>query len=1054
VVLKVNIPVSFSKVRKIIHIADTHIRLYKRYTEYQQTLERMINMLMESDLTDSIIVHCGDVVHSKTDMSPEMINLTSWWLSNLANLAPTLIIAGNHDLNVANPNRLDALSPIVRMVNHTQLHYLKHSGIYTCADVDFAVLSIIGDKLDWPKAEDCTASTKIALFHGPVFNATTDVGYTVTNRHVMVETFNGYDIALLGDIHRHQVLQERAPIIVYPGSTVQQNHGETPKGHGWCEWEVDTRSFTFVELPNEYGYYTLRMENDIIPSIDDMPQNVRLRMFVGNMDPSEIKKLLATIRVTHNITEVSVNKFSGLLKHRSKSVIGNILDIHDVGFQNKLITDYLHERAKDITPELIDAVCDLNTTLNTEIVTDDPTRKLVWTPISLRFDNLFTYGTGNYINFKDLNGLVGLFSPNATGKSSIPDAICFALYDRTPRTNKASNIMNSQENDCYCEFMFEIAGIQYVVERKGKKNKNNEVKVDVDFYQLNLDGTRISLNGEQRRDTNVVIRNYVGEFDDFILTALSSQGNNSIFIDRGQADRKDLMSQFMGLTIFDKLHYLADEKSKEVSFTLKRFAQDDFTQNLVNLRETLKTKRTEYDGLMQGSTELATTIDDYEHRIRECIAKKLPIPVFKGTLGDLTNKAAQFERILLELGPTVDKKVEELTTINKQLELANTKLTTEYATIEDDNIKYKAVVGKFQTASNELQLLNAAIARYEGDMDRLATHKFNSSCQYCVNNSFVQNAIKSMELWNDAIQKRLTLENTVRDLQHEVDQLKEIPDKYVRYTSGVKYVQQKEQERAQLTIDHSRLATKIAGCKTDLKDAQAAVQEFVNAQDAIFHNQGIDLEIREFESHIHVVRSDKMVIDKNIQKLYGEILLLESDKNKMLNRIQEAEKLEQQFEAYRYYLSVVSRDGLPYKLIAEVLPSVEFEVNNLLSQMVEFSVALEMDGKNISGKIIYDETRTWPLELASGMEKFISGLAIRVALMKISSLPKSNFLILDEGLGTLDQENLASISALFDILKTQFTWILLISHVDTARDLADYLMSIERSNGYSKIYEK
>jgi DNA repair exonuclease SbcCD ATPase subunit/predicted phosphodiesterase len=1052
VVLKVNIPVLFPKVKRIIHIADTHIRLFKRYTEYQQVLERMIDMLMETDLRDTVIVHCGDVVHSKTDMSPEMVNLTSWWLSNLANLSPTLVIAGNHDLNVANPSRLDALSPIIRMVNHSNLHYLKDSGIYTCADVDFAVLSIIGTKEQWPQASECSASTKIALFHGPVYNATTDVGFTVTSRHVTVDTFDGFDIALLGDIHRTQILQETNPIVVYAGSAVQQNHGESLRGHGWCIWDVASRSFEFVELSNDYGYYTLRIEDGIVPSMNDMPKNVRLRMFVGDMDPSEIKKLLATIRVNHTITEVTVNKFSGLLKRRDKHDVGTILDIQDVGYQNKLITRYLRDRAPDITSEVLTSVLDLNTELNAEITTDDPTRKLVWTPVSLRFDNLFTYGPGNYVNFQDLNGLVGLFSPNATGKSSIPDAICFALYDRTPRTNRAANIMNTRELECYCEFIFDITGTQYVVERRGKKNKTGEVKVDVNFYKIE-DGKQIILNGEQRRDTNLIIRNYVGEFDDFILTALSSQNNNSIFIDRGQADRKDLLSQFMGLTIFDKLHSVADERSKEIAITLKRFAQDDFTQFLVNIRTILQQKQTDYEQLKIEQNDKVVKIDQLEHTIREYIAKKLSMPVFKGTLGELTNKVAQYEKLSFDLQQQGETTLATINTVIGHLQLANEKIVTTYATAEEDYRQFNSLSDTTRNYLNEFRILESLIKVYEGDMDRLQTHKFDANCQFCVTNSFVQNAIKSMELWNDAILKKQALESQIKEYQAQLEKLKDVPEKYTKYLTGVKYVQQKQQEKSTLDVQYSHIMTKLSFTEGELRSAQTAVREYIDAQDAILHNQTIDAEIRDIESLIQTIRIEKSVLDKKIQTLYGEILLAEAEQTKMVGRIQEAETLECKYEAYKYYLSVMSRDGLAYKLISEVLPTVETEVNNLLSQMVDFSIALEMDGKSVGGKIIYDEARTWPLELASGMEKFISGLAIRVALMKISSLPKSNFLILDEGLGTLDQENLASISALFDILKTQFTWILLISHVDTARDLADSLMSIERTDGYSKIYE-
>jgi DNA repair exonuclease SbcCD nuclease subunit len=644
--LKAVIPVTFSKVTRVIHLADTHIRLFKRHQEYRETLGRLINTLLHTVTPGTVIVHCGDVVHSKTDLSPEMVETASWFLGSLAKIAPTIVIAGNHDLNVANPNRLDALTPITENLNDPNLHYLKYSGVYSCADVDFAVLSIIGDRADWPTVQDCSAPTKIALFHGPVHNAQTDIGYTITNRHVMVETFDGFDMALLGDIHRHQAL---LPTVVYAGSTIQQNHGEDIKGHGWVDWNAASRTFQFHELLNEYGYYTLRIEDGTVPPLDNMPKNARLRIFAGDMDASEIKKLVASIRANHTVTELAINRLPTVGKTRRGVETGTVLDIQSVDYQNKLITEYLHNTASDIAPDVLERVLKINTEMNDQIVSDDPTRKLLWTPISLKFDNLFTYGENNYVNFKNLNGVVGLFAPNASGKSSIPDAICFALYDKTPRTIRAAHIMNTREEKCSVEFRFEISGIEYVVERRGTKNKKGEVKVDVDFYRISDTGLKVSLNGEQRKDTNLIIRNYVGDFDDFVLTALSSQSNNSLFIDRGQADRKDMMSQFMGLTIFDKLHALATEESKSAHIALKRFEKDDFTQDLVAVQDELtrvKKENESKDALLNTHRQ---EFGNLEGQINQFVAKKLPVLVSNLNISELERQETRLMSEMTQL---------------------------------------------------------------------------------------------------------------------------------------------------------------------------------------------------------------------------------------------------------------------------------------------------------------------------------------------------------------------------------------------------------------------
>jgi DNA repair exonuclease SbcCD ATPase subunit len=111
---------------------------------------------------------------------------------------------------------------------------------------------------------------------------------------------------------------------------------------------------------------------------------------------------------------------------------------------------------------------------------------------------------------------------------------------------------------------------------------------------------------------------------------------------------------------------------------------------------------------------------------------------------------------------------------------------------------------------------------------------------------------------------------------------------------------------------------------------------------------------------------------------------------------------------------------------------------------------MEVDGKNINAKIVYDD-QEWPLEMCSGMEKFVTGLAIRVALINICNLPRPNFLVIDEGLGTLDSDNLASIYMLFSYLKTQFDFIILISHIDSAKDMVDGYIEIAKKDGFSMV---
>ena len=130
------------------------------------------------------------------------------------------------------------------------------------------------------------------------------------------------------------------------------------------------------------------------------------------------------------------------------------------------------------------------------------------------------------------------------------------------------------------------------------------------------------------------------------------------------------------------------------------------------------------------------------------------------------------------------------------------------------------------------------------------------------------------------------------------------------------------------------------------------------------------------------------------------------------------------------------------------IPIVEDEVNDILNRIVEFNILFNLDGKNINTYITYGDDKVWPLELTSGMEKFISSIAIRTALINISNLSRPNFLAIDEGLGNLDSENLNS---MFMLLKSQFEFLMVISHLDSVRDVVDSLIDIKKDSGFSKV---
>ena len=269
-------------------------------------------------------------------------------------------------------------------------------------------------------------------------------------------------------------------------------------------------------------------------------------------------------------------------------------------------------------------------------------------------------------------------------------------------------------------------------------------------------------------------------------------------------------------------------------------------------------------------------------------------------------------------------------------------------------------------------------------------------------------------------------------------------------------VAQKEIESCGFDVEKSK--TVLANCKVVLEKIEISIPNIENEiiiyktnEENILHNQAIDIDITQIQEKITTNKKMLQSVEQKLRVLHGNISVLESKKQELVNKLKEAEDLEITYEAYNQYMTAIGRDGIPYELMSKAIPNIESEINSILGQLVDFTVSLEVDGKNINGKLTYDYDRIWPLENSSGMERFVSSLAIRIALMNASNLPKSNFFIADEGFGVLDTEHVHSMQTLFNLLKTHFDFIIIVSHLDSMRDMVDNIIEIKKEDGYSQI---
>ena len=1042
---KIDIPLK--KIKYIHHISDVHIRNLKRHAEYEQVFERLYKKIKQNR-EDSIIYIGGDIAHSKTDMSPELVDQTSRFLKSLSEICPTIVITGNHDCNLNNLNRLDVLTPIINNLNLPNLHYLKRSGVYDIADMSFVVWDVWEDEEDYIKASDFEADTKVVLYHGTVDRSKTDVGFSLPGK-VTIDYFDGYDLGLIGDIHKRQYLNNEKTI-AYCGSLIQQNHGESI-GHGYLLWEVETKKSEYIEIPNDYGYYTIDIDKGIVPDVKGMPKKARLRVRVSNTNGIELKKALAIIHHRYGIKDVTITKVDrrDVGSSNNEMVIG---DVNDTDYQYELIEDYL-KRNHAITDETLVKIKKLNEEINNELPPARVKRNINWKLKHFEFSNMFCYGENNYVDFTQLDGIVGMFAPNASGKSTLLDALSFCLFDITSRTTRAASVLNNRKNNFYCKVNFEVGGLDYFIERKASKRaRDGHVKVNVNFWMIDDKGQTISLNGDQRRTTNYNINQVVGTYEDFILSTLSTQNNFTVFIDKTQKERKELLSTFMGTDIFDSLYQSANDKISETQTLLRDFNKVDYSKNLAELQKETTLLQVKQTDLLSKKEKQVEKQNKLNTKIIN-LTKKLKI------VDDNIQDIDKLEKDLLkqnkdfqEVANDIDKTFSEFNDLGNLLDEIETTITQ----YESDNINEQ--YSKFQTLQEsrdefqiEIDKLKVEVRNKLDKTEKLKGVTWDDDCEHCMSNPLTidareteKNLEKDKELAAAYLEKKNKMDKEIEALNPIIEQ----KNKYDEYKSSLVEAEFRERE---LKTNLQYFKERKKNISSSIETIEQDIKQYNEQKSNIKYNKKIKEDIQVVQNDLDDVDNVIVNLTSDITEVHADIKVGDSEMKNINEKIKEIEELENKNQAYRYYLDAVRRDSVPYELLEKAIPTIEGEINNILGQLVDFQMSLDMDGKNINSNIVYDDVNQWPLELSSGMERFISSLAMRVGLINVSNLPRSNFLAIDEGWGTMDSDNINSVYNLFQYLKTQFQFALIVSHVDSMRDAVDTLLEITKDTEYSQI---
>jgi exonuclease SbcC len=1104
-----------SNIRYIIHTADLHIGkgvTINREDEFRSVFAKFSENVNKHKPNETIVVIAGDIFDRKDNLTAYEISLFDYLINSLSKYE-IIIIPGNHDGIVNNPQRMDLLSPLVK--HHDNIIYLRDTAVLTHRGATFIHISVydpcgpedikkLFNEYNNNRPQGST-DKPILLYHGAI-NGCKFNNYIESNSRITTEIQNNCKAVLAGDIHEMQFIG--GGNVAYSGSLLQHEVDES-HDKGYILWDILNNKNGAVKIPNEYCQYKLDLNKLSLDDIKALNCAKNVHKVNVIMDTAESLDTTADPRSNTNEKLAAIKEKFGRIDNVCK--VSKLPQTRGRSQSELLKQLLLNEKAE---PHEIESILQLHS----ELVTVQPVRK--WFIKSVKFSNMYRYGPNNHIDFDIYSGdIIGVIANNQAGKSTILDVIMFGLYNILLRGG-SKNKVNHHAKNIHIEIIFCVNGETYTIERTDytsckshKLTKGNE----------NI--TEKSVNATYDK-----IKSLIGSHTEFLATSMYYDNTHDI-IRMTPSARKCLFASLFGVyekkALIDKIKLWIHEcENKIMSYGMKPRTIDIITADIEqNERavETLSSQLLSYEG----------TYNRYEAILKAAIGQKIrtgvPIAAInadianeikiasecKKIIDNLNDKIVENcidapaahgdkEKLLLVVGdyPSSDvlRKEIELLSANIihvpsnvrdqaaiQAEINNLQCDVESGEIlkmilmhEDRKRHLKDINTTLSTAVSAAQ--NQYLAAKKTEENLLATSKlqYNSSCEQCKHNMSLVNADLSLATTNTKLyeenlilvqqksqaeiqkneQEISILSNTIARLMHKhnLDQELENSNKYATSVKAQVHLSQLKEKLSLATA--SEAAIKQLRAIHMYEQSQLNKQLLIARQKLDAAKIRLETLAKELEAakqfnyaEYNLAAEEAPKLRQKIFELGASRAVMQHKHKELLNELQNSQKyysetpeLYNKIRIYELYKKCIDVKGLITLIVKENMSAVVDRVNNILSQLTTFKIEHSADDNNISFDIIDCNNAgvanntikkyTYDIDVASGFQKFIISLVMRLVLSY--ALPTScQCMFIDEGFACMDKNNIEKLQDLFNMLKQEYKYIFIISHLQDIQNIIE-----------------
>jgi exonuclease SbcC len=338
-------------------------------------------------------------------------------------------------------------------------------------------------------------------------------------------------------------------------------------------------------------------------------------------------------------------------------------------------------------------------------------------------------------------------------------------------------------------------------------------------------------------------------------------------------------------------------------------------------------------------------------------------------------------------------------------------------------------------------------------VELLHDHEYDPDCEYCAENKFVKDAELAKKRIPAIEAEIMHFEGSILAFEKEYAEME--PNKVHDHLKKYQQVLDKKVETSsritEIGLELERDETTIKLLTKEIQELESEERVYVDNKEAIENLENILAEKNELENSLKSVKRSLAECEKERLAYYKQTGSIEEKIKNLEESRDQLEEYRSQYSAYDLYMQCMHSNGIAFDIIKKKLPIINEEIAKTIANIVDFNIFFEVDGNKIEIYIKHPKHDARPLEMGSGAEKTIAAMAIRMALLTVSSMPKGDIFILDEPGTALDEENMEGFIRMLELIKVNFKTVLLISHLDSLKDCVDMQIVIDKKDGYAHV---